>query len=145
VAVGRRIRIPGSDVRILVHRTRHHERGLLTSEASQVDRAPTGEQWRFFWLRAMFSFEGSWFGADPPGGASDEAAHYIRAAGISQGEWVGAPVLDWEGLTVESSPLSMSWLQVTSRDVDLTANLNPPAWHKCYVFRTWQSATCVAG
>jgi Predicted membrane protein (DUF2142) len=87
----------------------------------------------------------SWFGTNPPGGAPDETAHYIRAAGLSQGQWVGGPVLDWEGLTVASSGLSKIWLQETSRDVYLPAHLNPPAWHECYVFRTWKSATCVAG
>jgi hypothetical protein len=86
----------------------------------------------------------SWFGANPPGGASDETAHYIRAAGITRGQLVGGPVVDWEGLTVGQSRLSRSWLQELSRDVYLPASLNPPAWHECYVFRTWKSATCVA-
>ncbi len=89
-----------------------------------------------------------WAMTNPPFAAPDEAAHYLRAVGVSDGSLVGRPAhLSGPGLDVklvipqEPSPLQLAWVNQATRAVAVPAGLSPEGFN-CEVREPRASAAC---
>jgi Predicted membrane protein (DUF2142) len=89
-----------------------------------------------------------WAMTNPPFAAPDEAAHYLRAVGVSDGSLVGRPAhLTGPGLDVklviprEPSPLQLAWVNQATRAVAVPAGLSPEGFD-CEVREPRASAAC---
>ncbi len=89
-----------------------------------------------------------WAMTNPPFAAPDEAAHYLRAVGISDGSLVGARAhLSGPGLEVklvtpqEPSPRQLAWVNQATRAVGVPPGLSPEGFN-CEVREPRSSAAC---
>jgi ABC-type multidrug transport system fused ATPase/permease subunit len=69
----------------------------------------------------------AWVAATGPFDAPDEAAHYLRAMGLSNGQLVGPRVPLPSSLDI--TPLQRAWAQRDTRGVLVTAVMSPPLEH----------------
>ncbi len=88
----------------------------------------------------------AWVGANPPGAAPDEPAHYVKALGAGGGDVLGAP-LPGESRSPEqrrwgATSLQMAWQQRTSRVFEVPPSLAPPPSLSCNAFLTEVSSQC---
>ncbi len=89
-----------------------------------------------------------WAMTNPPFAAPDEAAHYLRAVGISDGSLLGRRAhLSGPGLDVklviprEPSPLQLVWVNQAARAVAVPPGLSPEGFN-CEVREPRASAAC---
>jgi len=82
----------------------------------------------------------SWLAANPPGAGPDEDAHYVRAAGLSQGEVLGRKVRVQRSTGQPAARLAFS--EAVDRTYYLPAHLAPPDFSTCYRFLPERSAAC---
>jgi hypothetical protein len=81
----------------------------------------------------------TWVFANPPLAAPDEADHYVRAIGISQGNLIGAPAPD---VNIGANPAEIAFDKSTQRAVMVPARLDPSPYG-CYLSRPRLSAACL--
>ena len=81
----------------------------------------------------------AWAISNPPFAAPDEAAHYLRALGISEGRLIGS---DPKVVPVQASPQQQAYANMTTRDVQIPGKLSPQD-PGCYVLMPAVPATCV--
>ncbi|MGI8564147.1 MAG: DUF2142 domain-containing protein [Candidatus Dormibacter sp.] len=82
----------------------------------------------------------AWLAANPPGAGPDEDAHYVRAAGLSQGEVLGRKVLVQRSAGQPAPGSAIS--EAVDRTYYLPAQLAPPDFSTCYRFLPGRSAAC---
>lgn len=82
-----------------------------------------------------------WLVTNPPGAAPDEQAQYLRAAGLSQGQFLGQPAL----LPRAPGETLVQWdfQEAMARSFELPARLAPPNLAGCYAFHPDTSAACI--
>ncbi len=88
----------------------------------------------------------AWVGANPPGAAPDEPAHYIKALGAGGGDLVGTPTPpgledEAQGLSAET-PRQRAWQEKTSRLVEVPPSLSAPPELDCNAHLTEVSSAC---
>jgi hypothetical protein len=80
-----------------------------------------------------------WTFANPPFAAPDEAAHYVRTLGLSEGKLIGS---DPKVVPVQATPLRQEYADMTTRDVKIPGRLAPQD-PGCYVNDPRLPATCI--
>lgn len=95
-------------------------------------------------ILAYLTLVASWVGANPPGAAPDEPAHYVKALGAGRGYFAGTPL---EGKAPEEAlsadtPVQRAWQVRTSRMVPVPPSLAAPPWLSCNAHLTEVSAAC---
>jgi hypothetical protein len=82
-----------------------------------------------------------WLVTNPPGAAPDEQAQYLRAAGLSQGQFFGRPA------TLPRAPgetlVQWHFQEAMASSFSLPARLAPPNLAGCYAFHPDTSAACM--
>ena len=87
----------------------------------------------------------AWVGANPPGAAPDEPAHYVKALGAGGGDVLGAPV---QGQFRSHAPRwgatssQTAWQERTSRVFEVPPSLAPTPSLSCNAFLTEVSSQC---
>jgi hypothetical protein len=107
-------------------------------------RAPDQVRQSVPWLFALayVVLVAAWVGANPPGAAPDEPAHYIKALGAGGGDFVGtSPQGNSEGLS-GVTPRQQAWQLRTSRSVRVPPSLAAPPWLSCNAHLTEVSSAC---
>ncbi len=94
------------------------------------------------WLlgMALLLFLAAWLFSNPAGAAPDEEAHYIKAAGLSQGQVLGPQIPPVR--TPGESQVTWLWFRNVSRSYHLPSRLAPPNFAGCYAFRPDVPAGC---
>ncbi len=82
----------------------------------------------------------AWSYANPPGYAPDEPAHYTKAVGVGEGQWVGEPGRYPVGPGF--GPAQLEWINKAARVVQVPANLAPD-FFACSIFQPDRSAACL--
>src|SRR5205807_2020893 len=80
----------------------------------------------------------AWVGANPPGSAPDEPAHYVKAIAVAHGQFTGVPVHDLHGSPPIRRPFLAHVLQTFRLPPRFSAD---PRWG-CNAF-TPGSAACL--
>jgi hypothetical protein len=91
----------------------------------------------------------AWLGANPPGAAPDEPAHYVKALGAGAGDLAGQPLPpganpERQGLSA-ATPAQEAWQLRTSRLVQVPPALAAPPWLDCNAHLTEVSSACRNG
>ena len=81
----------------------------------------------------------AWAMANPPFAAPDEAAHYLRALGLSEGRVIGS---DPKVVPEQATPIRQEYAAMTTRDVKIPGKLAPQD-PGCYVLDPQAPATCI--
>jgi hypothetical protein len=81
----------------------------------------------------------SWVFSDPPFSGPDEAAHFLRAVGISHGVLIGQPA---PGPLIGLDPLQQQTIDATTRAVTVPVGLSPDDYW-CEVDDPYLSAACL--
>ena len=83
----------------------------------------------------------AWGAGNPPFAAPDEWAHYLRALGLVQGEWVGEPTREYADPHLSGEQLK--WVVQATRSVPVPPGLVPVGFG-CNTFHSEQSARCLS-
>ena len=113
------------------------------SERRRVGRATPARSTRIsvrWLLLCSYAVLGvSWVFSDPPFSGPDEAAHFLRAVGISNGALIGPPA---PGPLIGLDPLQQQTIDATTRAVTVPAGLSPDDYW-CEVDDPYLSAACL--
>ncbi len=114
---------------------------MSSSALRSRDQARRLAPWLF--VLAYLALVVAWVGANPPGAAPDEPAHYVKALGAGAGQLAGRPLPDRseEGLT-SLTPRQTAWQLRTSRLVAVPPALAAPPWLSCNAHLTEVSSAC---
>ncbi|MDQ6900590.1 MAG: DUF2142 domain-containing protein, partial [Candidatus Dormibacteraeota bacterium] len=109
----------------------------MGSQALFASRRP----WPLLLLLAGYSaLAVAWLAANPPGAGPDEDAHYVRAAGLSQGEVLGQKVRVQRSAGQPAAGLAFA--EAVDRTYYVPGQLAPPDFSSCYRFLPGRSAAC---
>ncbi|MBW3574391.1 MAG: DUF2142 domain-containing protein [Actinobacteria bacterium] len=105
------------------------------------DQARRLAPWLF--VLAYLTLVVAWVGANPPGAAPDEPAHYVKALAAGGGALVGTPppAGSEEGLSAVT-PGQKAWQARTTRLVPVPPSLAAPPWLACNAHLTEVSSAC---
>jgi hypothetical protein len=81
----------------------------------------------------------AWTMGNPPFAAPDEAAHYLRALGVSEGRLIGS---EPKVVPEQATPTRQKYADMTTRDVKIPGKLAPQD-PGCYVLNPQLPATCI--
>ncbi len=98
--------------------------------------------WPLLLLMAGYvALSAAWLAGNPPGAGPDEDAHYVRAAGLSQGEILGRKVQVQR--SAGQPEAGLTFFEAVDRTYQVPADLAPPDFSTCYRFHPRMSAACV--
>lgn len=83
----------------------------------------------------------TWIWACPPGSSADEPAHYVRAVGAGQMDFVGSPEAYTGSATL--TPERRAWWNTVTRSFDVPSDLRVPSQWGCDAFTPEVSAACL--
>lgn len=115
----------------------HGSERLRTRRAPRARLTHLSPRWLLLCAYAVLGV--SWVFSDPPFSGPDEAAHYLRALGISQGVLIGPPA---PGPPIGLDPLQQETIDATTRGVTVPPGLSPDDYW-CEVDDPYLSAACL--